>query len=181
MNCSKIPQRRSDQTRRKIMGAFTGLVFAEGFENVSIGAVIAAAGVARSTFYEHFTGKEDVLRACLTRMFATVADCVSADEPPEELNRVLHHLWSNRRLTDGVFSGHARTVLARNQADLVEMRLRGLGNGMAMPSRLVAIQIAEAQLALIESWMRGRAPCPTGQLATGLHLSSRGAALALLA
>ena len=133
------------------MAAFTELVFADGFENVSIGAVIANAGVARSTFYEHFTGKEDVLRACLTRMFATVADCVSADEQPGELNRVLDHLWSNRRLTDGIFSGHARMVQARNQADLVELRLRALGNKMAMPSRLAAIQsgqqLAHGQIA----------------------------------
>ena len=173
--------RRSEQTRAELMSAFTRLVFAKGFENVSAREVAASAKVARSTFYEHFSGTEDVLRACMTRFFAVVADCVSAKDQPPDLTRVLDHLWSNRRLTDGIFSGHARSILARNQADLVELRLRALSGDLALPSRLAAIQIAEAQLALIEGWMRGRAFCPPDQLAAGLHRSSRASALALLA
>ena len=163
------------------MSAFTHLVFTKGFENVSASEVAASANVARSTFYEHFSGTEDVLRACMTRLFAIVADCVSEEKEPPELIRVLDHLWSNRRLTDGIFTGHARSILARNQADLVELRLRAINGDLAMPSRLAAIQIAEAQLALIESWMRGRAFCPPDQLAAGLHRVSRASALALTA
>ena len=163
------------------MSAFTKLVFAKGFENVSASEVAASANVARSTFYEHFSGKADVLRSCMTRLFAIVADCVSAESEPPELLKVLDHLWSNRRLTDGIFTGRARMVLARNQADLVEQRLRVMSPHLALPSRLAAIQLAEAQLALIESWMRGRAHCPPEQLATGLYRTSRSTALALTA
>lgn len=173
--------RRSEQTRAGLMSSFTQLVFAKGFENVSASEVAASAKVARSTFYEHFSGTEDLLRACMTRFFAIVADCVVQDEQPAELGKVIDHLWSNRRLVDGIFSGHARAILARNQADLVEMRLRALPGGLTMPSRLAAIQIAEAQLALIEGWMRGRAFCPPDQLAAGLHRASRASALALTA
>lgn len=173
--------RRSEQTRAGLMSAFTRLVFDKGFENVKASEVAASAKVARSTFYEHFSGTEDVLRVCMTQFFAIVADCVLTDEEPSELARVLDHLWSNRRLTDGIFSGHARSILARNQADLIELRLRTMNADRAMPSRLAAIPIAEAQLALIESWMRGRAFCPSNQLAAGLHRCSRASALALTA
>lgn len=173
--------RRSEQTRTELMAAFSDLVFAKGFENVSVKDVIASAGLARSTFYEHFSNKEDVLRACMTRFFAVVADCVHADEMPEPLPRVLEHLWSNRRLTDAIFSGHAKVILGRNQADLVELRLRALSPTLRLPHRLAAIQIGEAQLALIESWMRGRAPCSVETLADGLFRSSRASALALTA
>jgi AcrR family transcriptional regulator len=173
--------RRSERTRTQLMSAFTKLVFAKGFENVSVRELVAEAGVVRSTFYEHFSDKEDVLRSCMTRFFAVVADCACADSMPRELNRVLDHLWSNRRLTDGIFTGHARAILARNQADLVETRLRSIGPNAALPSRLAAIEIAEAQLALIESWMRGRAFCSTEKLATGLHRSSRALALSVTA
>ena len=57
------------------MAAFRELVFASGFENVSIQGVAARAGIARSTFYEHFSGKEDLLCACLRnslRLWLTV-------------------------------------------------------------------------------------------------------------
>ena len=173
--------RRSNQTRTELMSAFTGLVFAKGFENVSVKEIIESAGLARSTFYEHFSNKEDVLRACMTRFFAIIADCISAEEMPAELLRVLDHLWSNRRLTDAIFSGHARVVLARNQADLVEQRLRAAAPLLRLPHRLAAIQIADAQLGLVESWMRGRAPCSVENLADGLFRSSRASALALIA
>ncbi|HET7708703.1 MAG TPA: TetR/AcrR family transcriptional regulator [Sphingomicrobium sp.] len=173
-------QRRSDRTRTELMSAFTSLVFAKGFENVSVKRVTATAGMARSTFYEHFSNKEDVLRACMTRFFEVVAECVVADEIPADLFKVLDHLWSNRRLTDAIFSGYARTVLARNQADLVEQRLRSMAASLCLPYRLAAIQIAEAQLALIESWMRGRAPCSVEGLGHGLFRSSRASALAMI-
>ena len=172
--------RRSEQTRTELMSAFSGLVFAKGFENVSVKDVIATAGLARSTFYEHFSNQEDVLRAGMTRFFEIVADCVSAEGVPANLLKVLDHLWSNRRLTDAIFSGYARMVLARNQADLVEQRLRTMSPVLRLPHRLAAIQIADAQLGLIESWMRGRAPCSVENLADGLFRSSRASALALI-
>lgn len=176
-----ILNRRSEQTRTELMSAFSGLVFAKGFDKVSVKEIIESAGIARSTFYEHFSNKEDVLRACMTRFFAIVADCVSTDEMPANLLTVLDHLGSNRRLTDAIFSGHARMVLARNQADLVEQRLRATSPLLRLPHRLAAIQIADAQLGLVESWMRGRAPCSVENLADGLFRSSRASALALIA
>jgi AcrR family transcriptional regulator len=163
------------------MSAFTSIVFAQGFENVTIRKIVESADIARSTFYEHFSNKEDVLRACMGKFFSIIADCIVHDDQPAELGKVLDHLWSNRRLTDAIFSGHARDVLARNQVDLVEQRLRAMNPPTIMPPRLSAIPIAEAQLALVESWMRGRAFCPREQLALGLHRSSRASALALSA
>ena len=161
------------------MSAFTRLVFTKGFENISVSEVVAAAEIARSTFYEHFADKEDVLRACMSRFFSVMADCVCQKAEPQELVAVLDHLWENRRLTDGIFSGHARLILARNQADLVEARLRVMDMTIRLPLRLAAIQVAEAQLALIESWMRGRAYCSSAVLASALHRLSRASALAL--
>ena len=94
------------------MSAFTAQVFANGFERVTVRGLLDDADVARSTFYEHFSNKEDVLRACMTRFFAVIADCVLDDSEPQELTKVLAHLWENRRLTDAIFSGQARVVLA---------------------------------------------------------------------
>lgn len=177
MNCPAHPARRSEQTRAGIMKAFTRLVFANGFENVSVKGVVAEAQVARSTFYEHFSDKEDVLRACMGLIFAVIADCVIDDGPPPKLADVLRHLWSNRRLADAIFSGQARNVLSRNQADLIELRLRGAP--LLLPGRLAAISLAEAQLALVESWLRGRAFATAEDMAAALSVSSRASADAL--
>lgn len=179
MNCPEPSSRRSDQTRGQIMSAFTRLVFANGFENVSVKSVVAAANIARSTFYEHFSDKEDVLRACMKRFFSVVADCVAQDAQPPELAKVLDHLWSNRRLTDAIFSGRARSVLARNQVDLVEAHLRKAAGASGASTRLAAIGIAESQLAQVESWLRGRVHGTVDEVAGTLHRTSRAAAGAL--
>ena len=181
-NCPKMPLRRKEKTRAAIKSTFTRLVFSRGFENVTVPDVVAEVGISRSTFYEHFSSREDVLRASMNRIFATIADCVSEDEPPTRLIDVVGHLWENRRLTDAIFSGLARAVLGRNQTDLIEQRLRQLPypRNALLPLRLAATEIAEAQLALIESWMRGRAFCSVQQLSTGLHRVSRASALALI-
>ena len=173
---------RSGATRDRIMAAFTRLLFAGGFDSVSVRAVVASAGVARSTFYEHFSSKEDVLRACMGRFFTVIARCAREDSPPPELPAVLEHLWSNRRLNDAIFSGQAGAILHRTHADLVERQLLDLAGyaPLRLPSRLAAIQLAEAQLGLVEAWLRGRAWCDVAELAAGLHASSRAAALACL-
>jgi AcrR family transcriptional regulator len=183
MNCPANFNKRSEKTRRQIMSAFTGLVFAKGFENVSVLEVVAAANVARSTFYEHFSGKEDVLRACMSRFFAVISQCVSSSTEPGDLHRVLDHLWENRRLTDAIFSGAPRVILLRAHGEMIEAHLRDMNQGkrLALPYRLAAIHLAEAQIALVENWMRGRAFCETAELARALHKSSRASAEALLA
>lgn len=172
-------QQRHDKTRGLILSALTRLVFAHGFENVRVQAIADAADVARSTFYEHFASKEDALRASMNFLFESIADCVLSDQPPTDLQRVLDHLWSNRRLADAIFSGRARRVLSRNQIDLIEGRLRRLYPAEPTLLRLASVQIAEGQIALIEAWLRGKVPAGVAAMSTALHRVSRGGAAAL--
>jgi len=174
---------RAEQTRATLLRAFTELVFRNGFENVSVQGIVAQAGTARSTFYEHFGGKEDILRASMAQFFTIIADCVSSEAEPGHLGQVLDHMWENRRLTDAIFSGAARKILGQSLSEMIEARLRQLHNGaqLILPYRLTAIHIAEAQLALVESWLRGRAFARVEDMVVALHKSSRALALALIA
>ena len=179
----ELELRRSEKTRTALTTAFTRLLFESGFENVSVREIVEAAGLARSTFYEHFSNRDDILRASMTPFFAIMAECVRSDAEPGELPRVLDHLWENRRLTDAIFSGTPRVILARALGERIEANLRDINQGepLALSYRLAAIHLAEAQLALVENWLRGRAFCETAELARALHKSSRASAAALLA
>jgi AcrR family transcriptional regulator len=172
---------RAERTRAGLLRAFVELIFRDGFENISVHAIVAAAGTARSTFYEHFSSKEDILGASMAHFFNVMADCVTSDVEPAELRWVLEHFWDNRRLVDATFSGVPRIVLARSLSKLIEARLRDGGEKPRLPCRLAAIEIAEAQMALVESWLRGRAYCTPDRLGHGLHRTTRAAALALYA
>ncbi|WP_018653140.1 TetR/AcrR family transcriptional regulator [Actinomadura flavalba] len=50
--------------RSRILGAVVQVAAADGYQALTVDAIIAAAGVSRATFYQHFRNKEDVfLRA----------------------------------------------------------------------------------------------------------------------
>ena len=174
---SLIVESRSERSRSAILRAFVDHIFRDGFENISVQAVVAGAGIARSTFYEHFSCKEDVLRASMAQFFEVLAECVSSEDQPAELTRVLGHFWENRRLTDAIFAGTARQILALSLSEIIESRVRD--RRLLLPHRLAAIHLAEAQLALVESWLRGRAFARVEEMATAVHRSARASANAL--
>lgn len=177
-----LDDRRVARTRDALLTAFREMVFANGYENATVREVVARANVGRSTFYEHFAGKEDILRASMSKFLVVLAGSIGADTPPERLTSVLDHLWSNRRLTDAIFTGPPRAILARALAQMIEARLEemAVGGAAMIPLRLAAIQLAEAQFALVEAWLRGKAHCTSARLAAAFHASSRAATLALL-
>jgi AcrR family transcriptional regulator len=172
---------RSDRTRAALLGAFVALMFRDGFENISVQGIAAEAGMARSTFYEHFSGKDDVLRASMAHLLAPLADCVTGEDQPPEVQMVLGHMWENRRLADAVFTGASRKIVALSLCEMIEARFRQADacKSLILPLRLAAIQLAEAQLALVESWLRGRAFARAEDLAAALHRTSRASIVAL--
>ncbi|MGE0880461.1 MAG: TetR/AcrR family transcriptional regulator [Acidimicrobiia bacterium] len=56
-----LTHKRSRQTRRDIISAAIRLCESRSFDDVTLEEIIAAAGVAKGTFYYHFRRKEDVL------------------------------------------------------------------------------------------------------------------------
>ena len=56
---------RSDDSpaRRRVLDTATGLFYSEGVRAVGIDRIIAEAGVAKATFYKHFSSKDELVRA----------------------------------------------------------------------------------------------------------------------
>lgn len=174
--------RRVLRTRDALLKAFRELVFKQGYRATTIRQVVDRANVGRSTFYEHFSGKEDILRASMGQFFVKFADALIEEQPSPRLKSALDHLLSNRRLTDQIFTGPARLILGRDLARMIEERLEGTSRGREtkVPVRLVAIHLAEAQLSLTEAWLRGKAHCSSSALADGIRASGRASASSLL-
>ena len=174
--------RRIARTQASIRNAYIKLFFERGFDDISVGDILEAADIARSTFYQHFTSKEQLLCATMQPMLTDLAEAVDSIKLPAGLNRVTTHFWSNRRLAHAVFTGTARVAIVRMLADLIEPRLDMPANGAAKapaPRRLIAMHIASMQLGLLEEWLSGRYGCTPESLARALHLSTRATARAL--
>ncbi len=56
-----LGQTRSRQTRRELVNTAISLWQTQDFEDITVDAIVEAAGVSKGTFYYHFRRKEDLL------------------------------------------------------------------------------------------------------------------------
>jgi AcrR family transcriptional regulator len=148
------PDRRKQRTREAALIAFSSLLMEQGYEAVTVAGVAARAGVGRSTLYEHFRTKDDLLAASLDRRL----DALAAEPPdPGRLQALLEHVRANAGAVRIVLAQPLRSRVARVLAARIGagMRARGL---LAPLAELRALALAEAQLAVIAHWLHVGVP-----------------------
>jgi AcrR family transcriptional regulator len=165
--------KRVERTREALSGAFFELVLSVPYGEIKVEDIIARAGVSRSTFYEHFSGKDDILAMSVKYPFVILADAWRARDNTADLVRVLEHFWENRAIAPGIFRGAGRQVCTDALVELIEERFRqdrvGSPTPLLIPPRMAAIQLAEGLLAPITAWLLGEVPCTAQALAQGLR------------
>ena len=179
------PDRRTERTRAALMSAFVHLLLNEGYEAVSVERVAERANVGRSTFYMHYTGKEDILRQSMARPSSVLAVVVGHDLPQEVLVRQLEHFNAQRHRNQIFFAGPVRVIWVRVLAELIAPRLAKLAQQARarpiLPLSLGAHQIAESQIALISTWLNGKASAAKAEaIAEAMTASTRALVAALL-
>jgi AcrR family transcriptional regulator len=165
--------RRVQKTRQALLDAFFTLVLKSPYEDITVRDIVAHSGVGRSTLYEHFSGKDAILAASLGGPFAVLADALQPRDNTAALTALLEHFWSNRTLAPGIFTGPMRRRTVAVLVRLIEQRLRAEAparrTALLLPTRLVAIQLAEALFAPIAAWLAGQSACSAQQLALALR------------
>jgi AcrR family transcriptional regulator len=178
------PDRRTERTRAALMSAFVGVLLAEGYDTLKVERVCERANIGRSTFYLHYTGKEDILRQCMQRPSSVLAVLVGNELPPDVLVKQLLHFHEQRRRNHIFFLGHVRTAWTRVLAELIEPRLAKLVRAhrarpiLALP--FASLQIAEAQLALIATWLTANPNAKAELIGEALVATTHAAVAALL-
>ncbi len=153
MTDHEIDDRRVRRTRRAIFDAFRDLVLSRRYDEIRVGDIFAAADIGKSTFYEHFSNKDDVLLSSIEPLFDVLADAATGDVMRERLVFVLSHFWDQRAMARVIFGQDLYFKLARKLTEMIERRIPT--NDVALPSRLVAIECANAQLSTIRAWLAG--------------------------
>ncbi len=169
MTSEAIEDRRTARTRRAINSAFVSLVLERRYDTIRIGDIIAKADVGRSTFYEHFRSKDDLLRQSMEGLLAMVADVASPAPDEAKLAFAVSHFWENRRLARIVLAPPTGTMVRRLLERLIEERLV---DDPAL-ARARAIQIAAAQLALLEAWIKGELTASEALMADRFRAAAR--------
>lgn len=149
--------------------AFASLVLERPYDDITVNDIIGRAGISRSTFYQHYKNKDDILADSMSGMFATLANAACGNGDASALNSILEHFWDNRNFGRVILNGPAYRRLVQELSTMIEA---GLKNGTDVPGqptlRLKAIQHAEGQLALIRAWLSNSVSCTTRELARHL-------------
>lgn len=168
----KSVRSRSQPAKTAILRAFVELIGTVQFEEIAVGEIIGRAGVSRSTFYEHYRGKQDLLTRSIAGPFKILADEILIATKPN-LVPLLEHFWSNRATARSVLLGSVRQHVARVLVSQIENGLKRRSRSRyRLPHRLIAWQLAESMLCLISAWLTGEARCSAAELADGLSRSS---------
>lgn len=166
---------RKGRTRADLLQAFFGLVLDRRYHEISVADVLAASGVAKSTFYEHFAGKDALLAASLEGPLAVLAGLVDGASTASDVERILEHFHDYGTVVRSLLKGPAFRVVRNELVGRVEARLdRGLKARMRIPPRIAASAIADATLSPIVAWLDGEAACTAGELSLALEAAVRG-------
>lgn len=173
--------KRQQKTRAALHGAFRELLLERGYEALTIGMVAQSASIGRSTFYEHYRTKSDLLRASINPPFRRLAGLADESADGGGLHALLRHFRDNQQVARVLLGWETRPVLISALAVLLSERLRARPPVQPLlPLDVIARQIAEAQLALIDAWIAGRPAMDIDAAAAALHLSTAALVNALL-
>jgi AcrR family transcriptional regulator len=161
-----VTEDRKPPARLAIVEAFSRLVLAHRTPRPPVADLLEEAGVARSTFYEHFDGRDAVLIEAFEGPLAILADAAAFGGNEPRLKAVLDHLRENRKGALDVLAGNVRARMLRRFADMIAERLSFVRD------QNLPLELAEQQLGLIRLWLAGETRRSAADLAARMLASA---------
>lgn len=174
MSDTRKTDSRVSRTRLLLHRSLATLIHEKSYDAIVVKEILARANVARSTFYAHFDGKEELLLGSIRYVLAAARDRLSElSDPVDRLLYfslpVLQHIEAHLQQApaDAPRSGH-RQVHRRLERLLFEqveadIRRAPLDRAMpAMPPELLAKHLVTTFLVVVDWWLR-RPPAPSAR------------------
>lgn len=152
-NRAPADDRRVSNTRTAIIDAFIGQALERRYEAIRVADLIERAAVGKSTFYEHFRGKDDVLLAAMHPVLLALATAASGRAARTYIRAMVEHLWERRSVGRPILDSRTAPIIQRRLATLIAAH--GVGAESDGRPCLFAIGIAAAQLAMLRCWLAG--------------------------
>ena len=147
-------------TRETLLAAFARLMQRTAYDHIRVSDISDEASLVRSTFYEYFNSKDDLLQQSIEGPFSVLAACAVRACTPRQLRLTLQHFWDRRNLIRGLLAGTSLDRLTRKLSSMTfEQLVSSNHRGDDLPSlRLIALQSSGSQIALIRAWLSGEIP-----------------------
>ena len=170
---ARAPDRRVTRTLSALLKAFIDLLLERSYGSVSVADIVERAGVGRSTFYDHFRNKDEILIASMGWMFSILADSVRPAAPRAPVDALVAHFWSNRGLARAIMAPPTERKLRRALTAAVDEALASSSSLDPVARKLAAVRIAAGQLGLLEAWTRGEVTAAADQVAEAIVAIAR--------
>lgn len=111
--------RRLQKTKQAIFGAFDRLIVKRDYAKISVQNIIDEANVGRSTFYEHFETKDELLRQKCTDLFEHIFSPHGSEKTHEftknstfeqKIEHILYHLLDDKKVIKGILSSESGDI-----------------------------------------------------------------------
>src|SRR5262249_52321613 len=156
--------RRIKKTRDRLGDALVSLMQEKPFGTITVQDVLDRAGVSRSTFYVHFTDKNDLLMSDVDEFFEAVSTALSARGDKSDrvfpVREFFAHIVEARRFVNALAASgkwQENLELAKGHfARGIERRLAELPRGHSIPIAnrpAIAFALAGTLLALLAWWL----------------------------
>jgi AcrR family transcriptional regulator len=167
--------RRVARTRAALQHALNSLILKKGYDATTITDICDAANVGRSTFYAHYTSKDDLKRSGFETLRRLLADrqrraLAASDARDRSLGfslAMFEHARDHRQQYRALVGGRGGAVsldtIRRMLADLVRAEIAATGdeNSLdAVPRELVVQYVVGAYMAVMTWWLDGGAKLP---------------------
>lgn len=166
-----MPDHGIDKTEQAVLTAFNDLVLREPYDHIRVADLVRESDVGRSTFYDHFRDKDDVLIQSMAGIFGVLASVLRDECNLSHVERILDHFSENQQKTRQLLNSPSIAVVRHGLAQTMQSLLP---EKLPLPAAVVAQQLAEAAISLIRSWLTTNREVEAPVLARALQSSLRG-------
>jgi AcrR family transcriptional regulator len=193
MATKKLIDRRVARTRAMLQQAHISLILKKGYEAITVDDICDAANVGRSTFYAHYTGKDDLRRSGLEHLRKELVDrqkdalAQSGTIRDRSLGFSLamfeharDHIDLYKALVGGRGGAIALGTIRQILSDLVSNELATIVDKKSVdviPREFVVQYVVGSLMAVMTWWLDGGAKLPPERIdAMFRHLATEGIA-----
>ena len=184
--------RRVQRTRELLQKALIELISERGYNAITIQDIVGRANVGRTTFYLHYSSKDDLFMSCHEAIVSEFEsgplyphplsrEELLSPEVPAGMTRAYRHLEEARARLYPIFQGKDGPLILRRirdwSAQEIEANLRAVfaEAESTIPLDVLANYLAGAQIALVQWWLEKRHPHTPEEMAQTFHRLQRAA------
>lgn len=178
VSTKKSIDRRVERTRTLLHQALRSLIIEKGYEAISVEDICKHANIGRSTFYAHFTSKDDLKQHHLKHFRGKLLEQFRTNSAPAPVTarplgfslpmfeHACHHIHHHRALLGSKEGGIALDMIRQTLCEFVRTELaKAEGTGAVdVPREAVVQHIVGSYMAVLVWWLERGAKLPPQQM-----------------